>query len=58
MRHRVARVQYQVQQDLPQLRRIGEHPAGAGVERRVKHRIKHYDQFNRFADQPPQQIFR
>src|SRR6266849_10526938 len=58
MRHRVAPVQYQVQQDLPQLRRISEHPPGAGVERGVKRRVKHYDQFNLFADQPPQQIFR
>ena len=62
LRHGIARVQHQVQQDLPQLRRIGQYPSGAGVERRVEDRVQNwvedYDQFNLFADQPLQQIFR
>src|ERR1019366_122657 len=32
LRHRIARVQHQVHQDLPQLHRIGEHKQAAGVE--------------------------
>src|ERR1019366_6866952 len=58
LRQGIAGVQHQVQQDLPQLCRIGQHQPGAGVERRVEQWVEQYDQLNRFADQPPQKIFR